>query len=418
MSWLHTALGRDPIRRSENAASAWATSGCLALSGEPNNEFGDQSGRAAAVLANGLTDLIETFSLSAGQPVSLNGAELLAERAATAHATRGGQISCNRMTRMIPTSDGWVSLSLSRASDVESLEACFEASLTDEVDPWGFVAQQSARRTSADVLFRAQLLGLSCAIPSEQLALGLPTEELTAADQSWSLPSGRATPLVVDTSSLWAGPLCAHVLAASGATVIKVEDVNRPDGARKGAGSFFDLLHSGSQMVGLDMRTDRGINCLHRLLAMADVVITSARPRAFHQFGVDPKTIWRSNPIAAWIAISAFGPSAPMRIGFGDDAAIAAGLHGGSTDRPTFCADAIADPLTGLASAAIALHALATTKRVFAEVSLVGVALLAAAADPGLPLTLDQTRQRSTSPIARIPAAQAASIGAHTSSWC
>ena len=38
--------------------------------------------------------------------------------------------------------------------------------------------------------------------------------------------------LVADLSSMWAGPLCGQILAAAGATVVKVESPGRPDGTR------------------------------------------------------------------------------------------------------------------------------------------------------------------------------------------
>ena len=38
---------------------------------------------------------------------------------------------------------------------------------------------------------------------------------------------------VVDFSAMWAGPLCAQLLGRCGAEVVKVEDVSRPDAARR-----------------------------------------------------------------------------------------------------------------------------------------------------------------------------------------
>src|SRR5204863_308785 len=60
------------------------------------------------------------------------------------------------------------------------------------------------------------------------------------------------SPLVVDLSSLWAGPLCARVLAGLGARVIKVESRTRPDGARFGPPAFFEMMHRHTQCVALD----------------------------------------------------------------------------------------------------------------------------------------------------------------------
>ena len=47
--------------------------------------------------------------------------------------------------------------------------------------------------------------------------------------------------LVADLSSMWAGPLCGHLLARAGATVVKVESPRRPDGTRAGNQRIFRL---------------------------------------------------------------------------------------------------------------------------------------------------------------------------------
>ena len=91
-------------------------------------------------------------------------------------------------------------------------------------------------------------------------------------------------PLVVDLSSLWAGPLCAHLLGLAGARVVKLESTRRPDGARSGPPDFFSLLNAGKASVALDFGTRCGRGKLRRLLERADIVVESARPRALAPF--------------------------------------------------------------------------------------------------------------------------------------
>jgi crotonobetainyl-CoA:carnitine CoA-transferase CaiB-like acyl-CoA transferase len=178
------------------------------------------------------------------------------------------------------------------------------------------------------------------------------------------VPASSAAPLVVDLSALWAGPLATHLLALAGARVIKVESGRRPDGARRGNAAFFDLLNGGKESVALDLTGAGGRAALRRLLGRADIVVESARPRALAQLGIDAATLVAERPGLTWVGITGYGRSgrAAGWIGFGDDAAVAAGLatatganDGG--DTPLFCADAIADPLTGLHAAVAALGA-------------------------------------------------------------
>jgi len=150
------------------------------------------------------------------------------------------------------------------------------------------------------------------------------------------------------------------LLQRAGARVIKVESLSRPDGARHGPSAFFDLLNSGKQSVALDFNTPTGIAQLRALLNAADIVIESARPRALQQLGIIAEDFVTSNQGLTWVSITGYGrtPAHAMRIAYGDDAGVAAGLsalmyqHYG---EPVFCGDAIADPLTGAHAALAAI---------------------------------------------------------------
>jgi crotonobetainyl-CoA:carnitine CoA-transferase CaiB-like acyl-CoA transferase len=164
--------------------------------------------------------------------------------------------------------------------------------------------------------------------------------------------------VVVDLSSMWAGPVCAQLLGGAGARVIKVESVKRPDGARDGVGAFFDWLHAGHQSVALDFDTEAGRGDLLRLVARADIVIESSRPRALRQLGIDAERVVRDGPGRTWVSITGYGRDHDDGewVAFGDDAAVAGGLVAYDAEgAPVFCGDAIADPLTGLHAALAAL---------------------------------------------------------------
>jgi crotonobetainyl-CoA:carnitine CoA-transferase CaiB-like acyl-CoA transferase len=159
--------------------------------------------------------------------------------------------------------------------------------------------------------------------------------------------------LVVDLSSMWAGPLCARLLGLAGARVVKVESAGRPDGARAGDQRFFDWLHGGHRSVVVDFLSASGRAALAALVGRADVVIESSRPRALAALGLAPEAIAHRDG-QVWLSITGYGRAgaAADRVAFGDDAAVAGGLVGWEGDgEPVFCADAIADPLTGVAGA-------------------------------------------------------------------
>uniref|UniRef100_UPI001C2D5AC0 CoA transferase n=1 Tax=Sphingomonas bacterium TaxID=1895847 RepID=UPI001C2D5AC0 len=247
--------------------------------------------------------------------------------------------------RLFRTRDGWMALNLPRDEDWELIPAL----LGEPAGDWEAILRLAATRERNALLAQARLLGLAAA-----------ADETPAAGPAFTMarlgsaPSRHAVPLVVDMSSLWAGPLAGALLAAVGARVVKVESRRRPDGARLGDKTFYDLLNAGKASVALDLTVPEDRRRLGRLIDTADIVIESARPRALLQMGIDAADAARRG--ATWIAITAHGRAGEAGdwIGYGDDAGVAAGVSAAMArawGAPLFAGDAIADPLTGITAA-------------------------------------------------------------------
>ena len=326
---------------------------------------------------------------SLGQHLRVDPLPLLAERAALLGLTRQGDTSCGGATRLVRAADGWMAVTLSREDDIEAVPAWLELHRDRRsTDPWTDVVAVAATTTVERLEGRGVLLGLPVAV--------LPTSDAPApaaaavADVSCRLAGlpvraisyGRSAQpaeplLVVDLSSLWAGPLCSHLLDHDGARVVKVESQHRPDGARSGSPAFFDLMNGGKQSVVLDFRANDGQRALRRLLTSADVVIEASRPRALEQLGVVADELLRAqHGPTIWISITGHGREgdAAQRVAFGDDAAVGGGLVVFDGGGPCFCADAIADPLSGMVAAAATGAALATGRRWLIDVAMANVA--------------------------------------------
>jgi hypothetical protein len=259
-----------------------------------------------------------------------------------------GRVSARGASQLLPTSDGWLVVTLPRQDDLELVPAW----LHGDDDSWEAVTAAAATGSAADLAARGQELGLAvAAVPAPGPP---PDEQLLARDPllPWVLTrfegprSGSFR--VVDLSALWAGPLCAQLLRQAGADVVTVESPSRLD---RGDPALHALLHKGCTPMQLDLRSPE----LGELIAEADVVITSARPRALHQLDLWPAP----RPGQTWVAITGYGLTGPWcdRVAYGDDAAAAGGLV---LPGPEFFADAAADPLTGLYAAVAALACLRT----------------------------------------------------------
>jgi hypothetical protein len=273
--------------------------------------------------------------------------------------TRHGAISCGGTTRLVRAADGWFAVGLSREDDIDAVPAWLELDGPSS-DVWSDVEAVALQRPVDYLEARGVLVGLPVAAlrGTESPALASSPADVTPYGMR---RRAERPPVVVDLSSLWAGPLCSHLLERNGARVIKVESAHRPDGARTGSPRFFDLLNQGKQSVLLDLRTTDGRGTFRRLIASADVVIEASRPRALEQLGVIADELLRdeSGP-DVWISITGYGRAgdAGRRVAFGDDAAVGGGLVVYDDLGPCFCVDAIADPLTGMVAAATALDLL------------------------------------------------------------
>jgi hypothetical protein len=301
--------------------------------------------------------------------IDVDGPALLGERAAHTGFTRNGQVAPGGSCRFVRSDDGWLAVNLPRVSDVSLANAWLGDAGLDRGDPWQRVEAAVAGASSEELLAGADGLGLAVSALDEAIE-GPPIRFRWSANES-TIPE---SPLVVDLSSLWAGPLCANLLGLAGARVVKVESAERPDGARDGSPSFFELLRHGHESVVLPFTETRGRHALRRLIADADVVIEASRPRALEQLDVHAdEHVARG---AVWISITAYGRegSSGARAGFGDDVGVAAGIVAGSRDEPCFCADAIADPIAGLHAAVAALAVMRRGRGCLVDVSMAGVA--------------------------------------------
>lgn len=361
----------DPSRLAGEVA-AWAGSGAMALTGRPDGPpVGPPAGLVAGVGAlwgrflDGVTRL-------GGSPVELDPLALLGERAAIAGLVRGGQVSCGSATRLLPATDGWLAVTLARDDDWAVLPAWLGF---DDPSGWDEIAHTVASGSATAIVERGTLLGLAVALLPTTPS-GVAAVSRTPIDGEAVTPRPLTDVVVVDLSSLWAGPLCGSLLADAGATVLKVESTSRPDGARLGPPAFFDLLNAGKRSVAVDLATSTGVTVLRQLIDQADVVIESSRPRALEQLGIDAAASLTAGRTSAWVSITGHGRTGAgrNRVAFGDDAAVAGGLVCWSESQPRFCADAVADPLAGLTAATAVIEALAERGRWLLDVSMAGVA--------------------------------------------
>ena len=344
----------------------WACSGAMHLTGPASGPpVVSTAGIVRPLVA--LQDALNSATGRLGTEVRVDAVDLLAHRAAFAGFGRSGTRSVGGYAQMVRAGDGWVALNLPRPSDAEALPALVGGPMPAR--DWPVIEQRLAAMTCDEIVDAASLLGLAVSAVGATPRGGTPW----LAGPSVTARPRSAQPVIVDLTSLWAGPLAGGLLAGAGCRVLKVESWSRPDGARRGPARFFELLNGRKEPVSLDLPAPAAVGELRELIGGADLVLEASRPRVMHQWGICPDQVVEAG--TAWVSITGHGRRGPdsNRIAFGDDAAASGGLVVPG-DPPMFVGDAIADPITGLAAASVAAGLLAEGRAAFVDVSLAGAA--------------------------------------------
>lgn len=180
---------------------------------------------------------------------------------------------------------------------------------------------------------------------------------------------------VLDVSQVLAGPYAAMLLGDMGADVIKVEAPGQGDLSRHMAPRISDdmsgaflAINRNKRGISLDLKHADGRALLHRLAAVADVLIENFRPGVAARLGIDYATLAEFNPRLVHCSISGFGQTGPYASRGGFDL-VAQGMSGlmsvtGTTSgEPVKCGVPITDLGAGMFATYGILTALAARER-------------------------------------------------------
>ncbi|MFI0513292.1 crotonobetainyl-CoA:carnitine CoA-transferase CaiB-like acyl-CoA transferase [Streptomyces canus] len=179
---------------------------------------------------------------------------------------------------------------------------------------------------------------------------------------------------VLDTATLFAGPLAATLLGDFGAEVVKIEHPTKPDPSRghgpskDGIGLWWKVLGRNKRTVTLDLSKPGGRTTFLRLAASADVVIENFRPGTLEKWDLGWPELSAANPRLVLTRVTGFGQFGPYadRPGFGTLAEAMSGFAAitGEPDAPPVLPPfGLADSIAGLATAYAVMTALAARER-------------------------------------------------------
>ncbi|MQY29537.1 CaiB/BaiF CoA transferase family protein [Nocardia aurantia] len=173
---------------------------------------------------------------------------------------------------------------------------------------------------------------------------------------------------VLDTATLFAGPLAATMLGDYGAEVVKIEhpagDPVRSHGAqRDGVGLWWKMLGRNKKAITLYLGSPEGQEIFRRLVADADVVIENFRPGTLERWGLGYEQLREINPGLVLARVTGFGQIGPYakRPGFGTLAEAMSGFAAisGEPDGPPMLPPfGLADGIAALTTAFAVMTAL------------------------------------------------------------
>src|SRR6478735_1024302 len=115
---------------------------------------------------------------------------------------------------------------------------------------------------------------------------------------------------VLELGHIVAGPTASLILADLGADVIKVENPDGGDQARRmpGAGSGYYFFNRNKRSVAVDLKSSAGKTLFVELIRTADVCLDNYAPGALDRLGLGFDVLSKENPKLVYMAIKGFLP--------------------------------------------------------------------------------------------------------------
>ena len=123
---------------------------------------------------------------------------------------------------------------------------------------------------------------------------------------------------VLDLTRVLAGPYCTMMLADMGADVVKVERPGAGDDTRgygppflHGESAYFMSINRNKRSLTLNLKHDKALAIMRRMLEMTDVVVENFRPGTMESFGFGYEAVREFNPRIVFCSISGYGHTGP-----------------------------------------------------------------------------------------------------------
>jgi alpha-methylacyl-CoA racemase len=142
---------------------------------------------------------------------------------------------------------------------------------------------------------------------------------------------------VLEIAAIGPVPFAGMLLADLGADVVRI-DRTKPDPASTWTDPKLDVLGRGRRSIAVDLKNERGVEVLLRLVENADVLLEGFRPGVAERLGIGPQACMLRNSRLVYGRMTGWGQTGPLAQAAGHDinyVALTGALHAiGTTERP------------------------------------------------------------------------------------
>jgi crotonobetainyl-CoA:carnitine CoA-transferase CaiB-like acyl-CoA transferase len=122
---------------------------------------------------------------------------------------------------------------------------------------------------------------------------------------------------VVDVSEVISGPLATMILADQGAEILKIEPPRYGEESRQlanyrnGMAGLYANCNHGKRSIGINLKSERGLELALEMIREADVFVQNWRPGAAERLGLGETALREINPRIIYASITGYGDDGP-----------------------------------------------------------------------------------------------------------
>ena len=123
---------------------------------------------------------------------------------------------------------------------------------------------------------------------------------------------------IVELAGIGPNPMCAMMLADMGAEIIRI-DRTVDAGLGINTEAKFRVLDRGRRSVAVNLKDERGVQTVLKLVEQADALIEGFRPGVTERLGLGPEVCMKINPKLVYGRITGWGQDGPLASAAGHD---------------------------------------------------------------------------------------------------